>query len=568
MAEKKDQPWDHVEFLTVTDTLGTVRTSSAEDQTPSDLQTDRGNSFTTSNHDRFAAHCATFDGHASEVHAANHAERQMSLIDAVRLYPKAVGWSILLSMTIVMEGYGGALINSFFAFPSFQRDFGVGTANWGKSDTRALADRGWITDHIGYRKTIHFSLIAFCGFIFIAFFAKNTATLLVAQILSGLPWGVFQTLSTAYAADVMPVNLRAYLTSTVNMFWLIGQVISLGVVRGFINNTTVWSYRIPWSLQWAFAVPLVVAVSFAPESPWWLVRKGRYNDARTSLLRLTRRGDTALNVDETITLMRQTNAVEEHAQGNSGTSYFDCFRGTDLRRTEIACMVWAIQNLSGGSLTGYAVYFFVQAGFAARRAFTLSVGMYGLAIVGGIISWILMRYCGRRTLYLAGTVGCVAVLLVGGFVGVKTASEATTWTLGGVIVLLTFVYDMTIGPVCYSLVAEIPSTRLRSKTVVLARIAYNICSIISNVLLPKMLSPEGWNWRGKSCFVWAGTGFACAVWCWYRLPEPKGLTYIELDLLFEKKVNAKKFHKVQANLAESGYFSIGNGQRKSVWATA
>ena len=131
-----------------------------------------------------------------------------------------------------------------------------------------------------------------------------------------------------------------------------------------------------------------------------------------------------------------------------------------------------------------------------------------------------------------------------------------SWTLGSLVILLTFVYDTTIGPVCYSLVAEIPSTRLRVKTVVLARVAYNIVNLISNVLMPKMLNPTAWNWRGETCYLWAGTCLLCYIWCYYRLPEPKGLTYLELDLLFERKVTARKFGKVQNVLAESGYFNI------------
>jgi SP family general alpha glucoside:H+ symporter-like MFS transporter len=94
------------------------------------------------------------------------------------------------------------------------------------------------------------------------------------------------------------------------------------------------------------------------------------------------------------------------------------------------------------------------------------------------------------------------------------------------------------------------------KTVVLARVAYNIVGLVANVLMPKMLNPTAWNWRGKTCYLWAGTCLLCYIWCHYRLPEPKGLTYLELDLLFEKKVTARKFREVKNILVESGYFQI------------
>jgi SP family general alpha glucoside:H+ symporter-like MFS transporter len=74
--------------------------------------------------------------------------------------------------------------------------------------------------------------------------------------------------------------------------------------------------------------------------------------------------------------------------------------------------------------------------------------------------------------------------------------------------------------------------------------------------MPKMLNPTAWNWRGKTCFLWAGTCSICFVWCWFRLPEPKGLTYLELDLLFEKRVPARSFRRVRNVLSDSGYFDI------------
>lgn len=93
-------------------------------------------------------------------------------------------------------------------------------------------------------------------------------------------------------------------------------------------------------------MPLFIGIYFAPESPWWLVRKGRIEDAKKSLLRLTSQSRVSdFNADETVAMMVHTTALEENI--TAGSSYLDCFKGIDLRRTEIVCMCWAIQNLSG-----------------------------------------------------------------------------------------------------------------------------------------------------------------------------------------------------------------------------
>ena len=61
-----------------------------------------------------------------------------------------------------------------------------------------------------------------------------------------------------------------------------------------------------------------------------------------------------------------------------------------------------------------------------------------------------------------------------------------------------------------------------------------------------MLNPTAWNWGAKTGFFWAGLCFVLFVWTYFRLPEPKGRTYGELDILFENKVSARKFAKTDA----------------------
>jgi len=217
-------------------------------------------------------------------------------------------------------------------------------------------------------------------------------------------------------------------------------------------------------------------------------------------------------------------------------------------------------------MTGYAAYFYEQAGFDTANSFNLAIGMYAGAIVAGILSWVGMRHIGRRTLYIAGLSVSLIILLITGIVGTFKETKATSWAIGSLVIILTFVYDFTIGPVCYVLVAEIPSSRLRVKTVVIARVAYNIVGIITNVITPRMLNPSAWDLRAKACYVFVGTTLACLVWCWFRLPEPMGLTFMELDILFEKKAKATKFREFQVNLASTGYFSLSAQNRTdSVW---
>lgn len=501
-----------------------------------------------------------------EAAAAAEAERKMGLWAALKLYPHAVGWSILLSTAVIMEGYDVVLLSQFFAYNTFNEKFGERlpdgtyqlTAAWqtGLGNGALVGEiiglflNGIIAERIGFRWTMMGALMLCNAFIFIIFFSQTKVQLLIGEILMGIPWGVFQTLTTTYAAEVCPTHLRAYLTTYVNLCWVMGQFLASGVLRGMLERTDEWSYRIPWALQWMWPLPITIGIAFAPESPWWLIRKNRLPEAKAALARLTTTskdgteladGHTKFSLDETISMMVHTNAIERAAQ--EGSTYWDLFNGSvTRRRTEIVCTVWAIQTLCGSTFMGYSTYFYEQAGMATENAFTMSLVQYAVGFCGTLFSWFLMQRFGRRSLYLGGQLAMFVLLLVIGCIAFAGRDNVSAqWAIGSLLLIYTFTYDCTVGPVCYSLVAELTSTRLRTKAVVLARNVYNIVGIATNILTPRMLNPTAWNWGAKAAFFWAGSCLLCAVWTYFRLPEPKDRTIGELDVLFEQRVSARKF---------------------------
>ncbi|KAK2827830.1 hypothetical protein FQN49_007300 [Arthroderma sp. PD_2] len=498
--------------------------------------------------------------------AATDKEHKMTLLQGIRLYPKAVAWSILISTCIVMEGYDISLISNFYAFEQFNQKFGVqledGTyqvpAPWqaGLSNGAAVGEifglflNGWMSERFGYRWTILGSLAWLTAFISLFFTANNVQTLLAGEILCGIPWGVFQTLTITYASEVCPVALRGYLTTYVNFCWGLGQLIGIGVIRSMLNRMDEWSFRIPYALQWMWPLPLGIAIYMAPESPWWLVRKGRIADAKRSLLRLTSLNDeTGFDADETIAMMVHTTALE--AKITRGATYWDCFKGTDLRRTEIVCMAWAMQNLSGNSFSNFSTYFLEQAGLSKAHAYSFAMGQYAINMVGVFGAWGLMSLgIGRRTLYLGGLCGLCTMLMIMGFLGLVPQSHRSAGSLatGSMMIVWALFYQLSVGTVCYSLVSELSTRRLQIKTIVLGRNLYNIVAIICNVLTPFMINPSAWDWGNYAGFFWGGVCFCCVVYTYFRLPEPQGRSFAELDVLFERGTSARKFASTQVDV--------------------
>lgn len=412
-----------------------------------------------------------------------------------------------------MEGYDVTLLNSFYGYPAFREKYGEWlddengyqvSSTWQQrfNCLAALANiigalmNGWATARWGHRKVLIFSLVWLSAFVFIVFFAPNVEIQLLGQFFCNIPWGVFATTGPSYAAEVTPLAIRGYLTSYINLCWVIGQLISAGVLQGLVNTKGQWAYKIPFAIQWVWPVPLIIAAWMAPESPWYLVRTNQLDKAKRSLERLSEPSHN-LNYDATVALMVHTNKLEQEER--QGTTYWDAIRGTNLRRTEIACMSFLSHITNGGALAYSGSFFFQQTGIPDETAYAITLGGKGISFVGTIISWFYIHRFGRRSIWLSGFGSLTILLWLIGFLALPKQTMPLAWGQSLLCVVWLGTYSMSVGPIVYTIVSEIGSTRLRTQTVVLGRSVYYIGNVICGGLLqPKFISPGDWNLKGKT----------------------------------------------------------------------
>ncbi|KAH3686957.1 hypothetical protein WICPIJ_002055 [Wickerhamomyces pijperi] len=526
---------------------------------------------------------------SNEAQTNESSEKSMSLMEGLRTFPKAAAWSIALSTAIIMEGYDTNLLNSLYSFPGFNQKYGEYyeslddyqiPAKWQTSLSMAvncgeilgLFISGVIAERFGYRRTLIGALAFTTAFIFIVFFAVDIKMLLVGEILMGVPWGMFQTLTISYASEVCPLVLRVYLTTFVNACWIIGQLLASGVLRGLLTSTNSNAYRVAFAIQWVWPIPIIIAIVFAPESPWWLVKKGRIQEAKASVKRLISKHRNLPSVSLLADAMtnRIQLTLQEEESINSNTSYWECFKGCNFRRTRVASIIWAFQNLTGSALMSYSTYFYLQAGLSSKMSFTFSIIQYVLGFLGMLTTWFLSQKLGRFTIYFGGLCVNFCILVIVGGLGclnsATTTNTAASWAIGSLLLLFTYVYDATIGTICFCIVAEIPSSKLRTKTIIIARNVYNIAGIVVAVITPYMLNPTAWNWKAKSGFFWAGLIFIALVWSWFEFPETKGRTFAELDKLFHDGVKARDFKttKVEVFNAKAMMEKLGEDKIKQI----
>ena len=411
---------------------------------------------------------------------------------------------------------------------------------------------GGLAARFGYRWVMIGAMGFMNAFIFVVFFAPSAGVLIVGQILCGLAWGVFATIGPAYASEVCPVKLRGYMTVYVNLCWAMGQFIAAGVLRGCLNITNHWAYQIPFAVQWAWPLPIMVLTFFAPESPWYLVRKDRLDEAKQSIKRLGGKKSSD-QINGTLAMMVHTARLESEMESQrSGTSYLDCFKGVDLRRTEICCVTFAGQILAGSSFAYSPTYFFTTAGMSDDDAYSLNLGGTAIAFCGTIFSWFLITYIGRRKLYVVGEGILAFLLFLIAILNASTGAQGSLWAQAAFCIIWLFIYSLTVGPIAYAIVAETSSVRLRPLTVALARNTYQIVNIVSQVLQAYFMNPTEWNASGKTGFFWGTTALCVFFWAYFRLPECKDRTYEELDILFANKVSARNFSKTPVDAYSHG----------------
>ncbi|KAK5676317.1 hypothetical protein LTS10_011129 [Elasticomyces elasticus] len=491
---------------------------------------------------------------------AENAEHNMGVIQAIKAYPMASFWAFVMSCTIIMESYDVFLMGNFMGLTKFKEDFGVCyplpvgcviETKWQSAlqvsgQLGALIGvflAGPLTSRIGYRYATLTGLMLLNVFIFSFYFAKSLPVMFVAQLLEGLPWGIFIANAPAYCSEIVPLQLRAPATQMLQMFWAIGSIIVGAVTYSYNKSDHSDAYRIPIALQWMFPTPLAILIFCAPESPWWLVRKGRLEAAAHSVERLGRRSQ--VNSAETVAMMRRVIDMEASIKP---PGHLELFKGTDLRRTLIVCGVYLAQNLTGNLIANQAVYFFQQAGIDDDTAFALGLITSALQWIFVMLSWVLTTYYGRRAIYLWGSAANTILLIALGVAASVGKSDAASLAQASLGLIVSVLFTLGPAPASWVIIGETSAIRLRPLTTGMGRATYYIVEIPCIFLASYMLNPKSGNLGGKCGYVWGATGLLCLITAYFQLPEMKNRSYREIDIMFKRRIPARKWKNTEIDV--------------------
>jgi sugar porter (SP) family MFS transporter len=380
---------------------------------------------------------------------------------------------------------------------------------------------GRLADLIGRRPTILITAVVFTAGVLGAAFAPVFAFLIVMRFVIGLAVGSSSMVVPLYIGEVAPPRVRGALVSFNQLAITMGILVSYLVDYGLSSSE---NWRLMFGLAAIPAILLFVGMLTQAESPAWLVRAKREDDARRVLKRVRSKDH---DVDGEIAEIRSV--------ASSEGSYRDLLEPAIRRALIVGIALAVFQQITGiNTVIYYAPTLLHDAGFGNSAALLANVGN-GIVNVGMTIVaiWLIDRV-GRRVLLLTGTSGMVVGLTTIALVFLIGGDHLST--PGAVIAILALAiytgsFAIGLGPVFWLLISEFYPLRIRGKAMSVATIANwsaNFVVTISFLTLLNAISNAG------TFFLFA---FLSLVALWYfnrNIPETKNLSLQEIEVQLAK----------------------------------
>lgn len=247
---------------------------------------------------------------------------------------------------------------------------------------------------------------------------------LAGKTVLGISLGMLNSTCQTYISEIAPPRLRGPLLSIFTFFLVLGQLIAVSIVFARIAIPTPAAYRVAFASQWAFAGFAVCVGLLIPESPSYLLRKGKVEQARNAFARLHRPDTVEAGIQTLALTLEQENSLHQMIQE---TSFRDCFKGPDWRRTRIIFYANTLQQCLGVTLLANSSYFLELGGMsAANSLMVLEIGV-GLGLPANVISWFAMTILGRRFILLASTISVGILWASIGVAGCFPGSSTALW---------------------------------------------------------------------------------------------------------------------------------------------
>ncbi|OCL04121.1 general substrate transporter [Glonium stellatum] len=455
-------------------------------------------------------------------------------------------WAVYTSVGGMMLGYDFGVAGTATAMSAFQRQMGevypsqpsgylipariqsgwfaASAAGDGVGSVMAGLLLGWI----GRKHVIGVGSVITAIGVAIQVAAKSWNLFLAGRFINAIGYGAVYIVSPVWMGENSRPELRGFFLCFMNGSVVFGQFLLAVISRGSSTIVGEWSYQTVIVLQFLYVAILLAVYPFFPESPYFLLQKGDAKRARESLVRIHGSDDQVLIDAEVARIQSNVIASEEvkRAAENKGPLLQQCFTGTNLKRTMIAIIPAAGQQLIGATFVlGYITYFLGLIG--VKDNFTVTMILYVVNLLSNLSAFFLIEWVGRRTLLVYGVFFLTFILLIMGIMGCINTMGAIWFTVV-CIFLWSLVYEATIGAIGFAVASEISSLPLRATVQSIIGMSSVIAAWVIGFTTPYMINPDAGDLGPKVGFVFFGLGVPLSISLFFLVPETKGLSFDEV----------------------------------------
>ncbi|KAJ5692622.1 hypothetical protein N7462_002045 [Penicillium macrosclerotiorum] len=387
------------------------------------------------------------------------------------------------------------------------------------------------------------------GAILMAVNFGSLAELLAGRVLSGVGSGLGMTAGTIYISEVAPTEMRGMMTTFYNINIMSGVAGSYWINYAsleVLSEQSSWQWRATLVLQLIPAIALFVGWPFFPESPRYLMMRGKEEAARASLSSL--RGLDLSNSYFVREYDELKGRVDAHVEAKSGWQALQSLLGACLRdppTRKLLLFVMTVQTffiMSGGnSITYYAPTILKSIGLNSQQRL-LFTAVYGLIKVVSVFlyAFVLTERLGRRPLLLIGS--ATNTICVADLSSPSASPSPAAWIAIVAICIFAVGYGFGWAPAFSLTASEICPTSTRGTVVTIAFVYQNLLNFGITRGFPTMTV----DMHACGPFaLFAGFTACTTIWVWFSFPECKGRSMESADTLFSLPWYKIGFAKVE-----------------------
>ena len=467
---------------------------------------------------------------------------------------------VMIAFGGFISGWDTGTIGGFLAHPDYLRRFGSkhhdGSYYFSNARTGLIVSifniggligcitLGDIANKIGRKMALAVTAVIYMIGLIIQIASINKwYQYFIGRIISGVGVGAMSIFSPMLLTEVAPRHLRGTLGSMYQLMCTCG--IFLGDCTNYgtksYSNSVQW--RVPLGLGFAWAIIMIAAMFFVPESPRYLMDVGKVEEAKRSIGISNKVHVDDPGVQAEIDLIA-ANIEAERAEGQASWAELFSPKGKMVHRLFMCCVIQSLQQLTGCN------YFFYY-GTTIFKAVGLT-DTYQTAIVFGIVNfastfvalYVVDRF-GRRACLMWGAAAMVCCFVVFASVGVKRLypdgkSQPASKGAGDCMICFScffiFSFACTWAPIAWVVAAENFPLRIKAKGMAIA----NSCNWLWNFLISFFTSFI----TGAIGFCYGYVFMGCMVFAWFFVffvvPETKGLTLDEVNEMWQEGTLAWK----------------------------